>query len=128
MPSLGRKVVISDTIGFIANLPPDLVEAFTSTLMESVHADVVFHVIDASDPDIMEKVHVVNAILDELHIPQEKVVLVFTKTDLISAATKVKIIENARDIPYVFVSAKTQEGIEELVASILPRFIPPVVR
>ena len=50
MQSLQKKVLISDTIGFIANLPPSLIEAFKSTLMESVHADIILHVIDASDP------------------------------------------------------------------------------
>lgn len=84
MPSLGKQVVVSDTIGFISNLPPDLIEAFTSTLLESVHADMVLHVIDASDPDIAEKIDVVNKILDQLDIPEEKEVLVFNKADVIS--------------------------------------------
>ena len=123
MPSLHKPVVISDTIGFISNLPPDLIEAFTSTLMESVHADVVLHVVDASDPDIAEKIDVVSTILDRLDIPAEKEVLVFNKADLISPQDRDRIAANVHNIPYVFVSATTQEGIEELTASVFPRFL-----
>lgn len=123
MPSLGKQVVVSDTIGFISNLPPDLIEAFTSTLMESVHADVVLHVIDAADPDIAEKILVVSQILDDLHIPEEKEVLVFNKSDAITKADRDRIEANIHDIPFVFVSAATGEGIDTLINDIFPRFL-----
>ena len=125
MSSLGKQVVVSDTIGFISNLPPDLIEAFTSTLMESVHADVVLHVIDASDPDIAEKILVVSRILDELHIPEEKEVLVFNKSDAITKADRDRIEANIHDIPFVFVSANTGEGIDALITDIFPRYLRP---
>jgi len=127
MPSLGQKVVVSDTIGFISNLPPDLIDAFTSTLMESVHADVILHVIDASDPDIAEKIDVVEKILDQLHIPKEKEILVFNKIDNVALPDRKKLSRYASGAPYVYISAKTQEGIDNLVASILPRFITPSI-
>lgn len=123
MPSLGKQVVVSDTIGFISNLPPDLIEAFTSTLMESVHADMVLHVIDAADRDIAEKIDVVNKILDQLDIPEEKEVLVFNKADLISPLDRERIAANVHDVPYIFVSTKTQDDIEELTTSIFPKFL-----
>jgi len=125
MPSLGKQVVVSDTIGFISNLPPDLIEAFTSTLMESVHADVVLHVIDASDPDIAEKILVVSRILDDLHIPEEKEVLVFNKSDVITQTDRDRIESNIHDIPFVFVSANTGEGIDTLITDIFPRYLRP---
>ncbi|OGG30059.1 GTPase HflX [Candidatus Gottesmanbacteria bacterium RIFCSPLOWO2_01_FULL_46_9] len=125
MPSLGKKVIVSDTIGFIANLPPELIEAFTSTLMESVHADVVLHVIDASIPDMVEKIDVVFDILDQLHIPEEKEVLVFNKVDAAPGLNRNTIIDLAGGRPYVFISAKTHEGVDQLVNSILPRFVGP---
>lgn len=128
MPQIGKQVVISDTIGFISNLPPDLIEAFTSTLMESVHADVVLHVVDASDPDIAEKIDVVNKILDQLHIPAEKEVLVFNKADAITQPDRDRIMANVHDIPFVFVSAKTREGIEELLTSVFPRFLTSLAK
>lgn len=123
MPSLGKKVLISDTIGFIANLPPSLIEAFKSTLMESVHADIVLHIIDASDPLMMERVEVVNDILDQLHIPLEKEVLVYNKIDAIPALDKQKLSAAAGNIPHVFISAKTKEGIETLTSILLPQII-----
>jgi len=123
MPSLGKKVLISDTIGFIANLPPSLIEAFKSTLMESVHADVVLHVIDVSDPMMMEKVRVVEDILDQLKIPLSKQVLVFNKIDAIPTLNKKKLSEEAGVIPHVFISAKTKEGIDTLTTDLLPKII-----
>lgn len=120
MPSLGKKVLISDTIGFIANLPPSLIEAFKSTLMESIHADLILHVIDASDPLLMDKVSVVSDILDQLEIPQEKEIYVFNKIDLAPQLDKQRISQLSGTIPHVFLSTKTLEGIDMLLSSLLP--------
>jgi GTPase len=125
MPSLGKKVLISDTIGFIANLPPSLIEAFKSTLTESVHADVILHVIDVSDPLMLEKISVVNEILDQLEILESKEVLVFNKIDAATDLDKQKISEIAGNTPYIFISTKTKDGIEELTSILLPRLIQP---
>ncbi len=83
----------------------------------------VLHVIDASDPDISEKINVVNTILDQLNIPEEKEVLVFNKADLISQLDRDRIAANVHNAPYIFVSTSTQEGIEELTTSVFPRFL-----
>ena len=121
IPQLARVVVVSDTIGFIKDLPPELIEAFNSTLLESISADVVLHVIDASDRDLFEKIDVVEKILNQLNIPEEKVVLVFNKIDAAPQLNKQKIIERAVPYPYVFLSAITEEGVNALLATILPR-------
>lgn len=121
IPELGRTVVVSDTIGFIKDLPPELIEAFTSTLLESVIADVVLHVIDASDKDMVEKIDVVEGILKELTIPEEKVILVFNKIDAVPSLDKQKIIERVTPYPSVFLSAITLEGVDSLLKTILPR-------
>ncbi len=123
MPEVGSKVVVSDTIGFISNLPPTLIQAFTSTLMESIYADVVLHVVDASDRDMKEKIDVVRRILDELRVPEEKEVMVFNKIDTVTPTDRKKIADNAHGVPYVLVSASTHEGIDTLTASVLPRFL-----
>lgn len=112
---LKTKVVVSDTIGFIANLPPDLIEAFTSTLMESVHADKILHIIDASDPLVSIKMQVVAKLLDDLHVSPEIEILVFNKNDLIDDTTKEKLIELAKNTPFIFTSAKTKENLETLL-------------
>jgi GTP-binding protein HflX len=62
----GREVLLSDTIGFIRDLPPELVDAFASTLEDSIESDLLFHVVDASDPKIVQKIQVVNDILDKI--------------------------------------------------------------
>lgn len=121
IPELSRTVVVSDTIGFIKDLPPELIEAFTSTLLESVSADIVLHIIDASDKDIFEKIDVVVGILKELTIPEEKVILVFNKIDAVPSLDKQKIIERTIPYPHVFLSAITHEGVDTLLATILPR-------
>jgi GTP-binding protein HflX len=116
VPELASSIIFSDTIGFIANLPPDLISAFKSTLMESIHADVVLHVIDVSDPNMLIKMDVVSDILDQLNIPEEKIILVFSKIDLVPSIEKEKITETSFPYPHVFVSAKTKIGIEGLLS------------
>lgn len=122
IPELGRVVIVSDTIGFIKDLPPELIEAFTSTLLESVTADVVLHVIDAADKDLFEKIDVVEKILKDLGIPEEKVILVFNKIDAVPSLDKQKIIERVTPYPSVFLSAITREGVDSLLAT-LERFL-----
>lgn len=123
IPSLQKKVIISDTIGFISNLPPDLIEAFTSTLMESVHADMVLHVIDAADQDIKEKINVVENILDHLHIPQNKEIYIYNKIDLIKLENREKLSRYANGAPYIYISTKTEDGIQDLISHVFPRFL-----
>ena len=116
---LGKSVVISDTIGFIKDLPPELIEAFTSTLLESISADVVLHVIDASDPDLFGKIDVVEEILHHLAVPEEKVILVFNKVDANPAVDREKIAKRTVPYPHVFLGHDRES--EELLATILPR-------
>lgn len=119
--ALGKSVVISDTIGFIKDLPPELIEAFTSTLLESISADVVLHVIDASDPDIFGKIDVVETILHDLQVPEEKVILVFNKIDARPDLDREKIMARTVPYPHVFLSAATRDGIDALLGLLLPR-------
>lgn len=121
MPELGKAIVVSDTIGFIKDLPPELIEAFNSTLLESISADVVLHIINVSDKDLFEKIDVVEKILKDLGISEEKVILVFNKIDAAPKLDKQKIIERTIPYPYVFLSAITHEGVDTLLATILPR-------
>lgn len=62
----GKEILINDTIGFIRDLPPDLIEAFSSTLEDSIHADILLHVVDSSDQYIDEKIQVVDEILEKI--------------------------------------------------------------
>lgn len=106
-------VLVSDTIGFIDELPPLLIDAFRSTLMESLEARMLLHVIDAADPQLVEKVTVVEKILDDLGV-QHKPLLVFNKIDSASSIQLDKISGVYQDREKIFVSAKSREGLDQL--------------
>ena len=107
------NVVISDTVGFIRDLPTQLVAAFRATLDETVHADLLLHVVDAASPVRDEQIKQVNAVLKEIgadHVPQ---VLIWNKIDLAGLAPAIERDEYDK-IRRVFVSAHTGEGIDLL--------------
>jgi len=78
----GKEILLNDTIGFIRDLPPKLIKSFSSTLEDSIEADLLLHVIDASDPFIDERISIVNHILDEIGAKQKRI-MVFNKIDLL---------------------------------------------
>lgn len=80
----GKEILISDTIGFIQDLPPELIKAFKSTLAETVDADLLLHVIDINDPELEHKIQVVEDILQQLGLEDKPKIYVFNKIDLIS--------------------------------------------
>lgn len=124
LEQLNKEVIISDTIGFIRNLPPKLIDAFTSTLMESVHADILLHVIDASDPNTDEKIEVVEQILDTIKVESKKRIYVFTKVDLLSDKKIIAVLKKKyTQYTPVFVSAKNDNGIDELEKAIAQQVI-----
>ncbi|PID83973.1 GTPase HflX, partial [Candidatus Gracilibacteria bacterium] len=79
----GKEFLINDTIGFIRDLPPELIDAFTSTLEDSIEADILLHTVDACDPKLEEKIEVVDEILERIGATQKKI-YVFNKIDGIS--------------------------------------------
>ncbi len=117
-PALNKKVLFTDTIGFIQKLPPALIDAFKSTLIESVHADLLLHVIDGSDPKMHEKIHVVEEILRSI-LPYPKPMLyVFTKIDQNPDLFRKDLEELYGKYGPFFISAMTGEGVKILVQSI----------
>lgn len=76
-----KKVLISDTVGFIKNLPHNLIESFKSTLSEVVESDILLHVIDISNPNFEEQISVVKDTLDEIGAGDRKIISVFNKVD-----------------------------------------------
>ncbi len=105
-------VVLSDTVGFIAKLPHHLVEAFRATLEELEYADLLLHVIDASDPNREEHIQVVDSLIAKLAKPGTKVLRLYNKADLVDA-TDIPIGEDV-----VRISAKKGEGMEALLKAI----------
>ena len=96
IPETYQEVLISDTIGFIRDLPPDLIKAFKSTLSETMEADLILHVIDVSDPMITQKIKIVEDILDQLGLTDKPKIYIFNKTDLIKKEPP-KEIEEEQD-------------------------------
>ncbi|MEK8034302.1 GTPase HflX [Ideonella sp. DXS29W] len=122
----GRSVSLSDTVGFIRDLPHKLVEAFQATLQEAADADLLLHVVDASSPVQHEQQVEVERVLDEIGAQGIPQILVFNKLDRLepamrprSLADELEVAPNLR-VPRVFVSALTGEGLgtlRELIAS-----------
>jgi GTPase len=112
LPGAG-SVVISDTVGFIRDLPHTLVAAFRATLEETVHADILLHVVDAASPARDEQVLEVNKVLREIHADAIPQIMVQNKIDLTPLAAAAERDEYGR-ISRVYVSAKTGAGIELL--------------
>lgn len=111
-------ILLSDTIGFIRDLPPELIDAFSSTLEDSIESDLLLHVVDASDPKIDEKIQVVDDILRQIGANQKKI-YVFNKMDMVDEKRKETLELRFQDIEKVFVSTYQKEGIEELKNYIL---------
>lgn len=112
-------ILVSDTIGFIKNLPPKLVQAFRSTLLETVNADLLVHVVDASDPDIEEKIETVQRTLVDLKVEDKPTIMVLNKFDLPPATDIQKIKDIMQVYTPVCVSAKEPESAEALTQRIV---------
>ena len=114
MNSGGRgEVVVSDTVGFIRDLPHSLVAAFSATLEETVQADLLLHVVDAASPARDDQIAEVNRVLHEIGADTVPQIMVFNKIDLAGLQAGVERDEYAR-ITAVRVSARTGAGIDEL--------------
>ena len=105
-------VVISDTVGFIRKLPHQLVEAFKATLEELEYADLLLHVIDASNPEWREQAHIVDELIRELGAEQIPCIRVYNKCDAAFTA------QQEREADAVYISAKTGEGIPALLSAV----------
>jgi GTP-binding protein HflX len=124
LPS-GRKAILSDTVGFISDLPTQLVAAFRATLEEVTEADIILHVRDVHHPDSAAQRADVHAVLDELGIAerlQDHGIEALNKIDLLDAEQRAaldqRLRRNGADIEQVAVSAESGEGCDALLAAI----------
>lgn len=118
LPDIKKEILLSDTIGFIHNLPASLIDAFTSTLMESIHADILLHVIDITDDNMRNKIAVVEDILYDLRISAKKRIYVFNKIDRAENVEIKSIAEEYQVFTPQFISTEQEIGITALVKSI----------
>ncbi len=114
LPS-GQQILLTDTVGFIRKLPHHLIEAFKSTLEEARYSDIILHVVDCSNPAMDMQMHVVYETLRELGVENKTVVTVFNKID---KQTKGELPRDLKADHQVRISAKTGEGIDELVGTL----------
>ena len=110
-----REVIITDTVGFIRDLPEDLRRAFRATIEELAEADILLHVADAADEDRLEQLAAVEAILQELDLATLPKLLVWNKDDLITPLERAILV---RKHPGVAVSASAGRGLDTLLAKI----------
>ena len=109
-----REALLNDTIGFIRDLPPNLIAAFRSTLEDSIESDILLHVVDAGDPWIEEKIRIVDETLEKIGAHQKRI-YVFNKSDTISDEQKKNLLMQFQDLEPIFLSARSHEGINDFV-------------
>ncbi|TFB61562.1 GTPase HflX [Cryobacterium sp. Hz7] len=122
----GLIYTLTDTVGFVRNLPHQLVEAFRSTLEEVADANVIVHVVDGSHPDPASQLATVREVIAEVGAREIPEVVVFNKSDLISNDDG--LVLRGLWPKGIFVSARTGEGIEELLATISDLLPRPSIR
>ena len=119
--SVGRSVSLSDTVGFIRNLPHGLVDAFRATLQEAIDADLLIHVVDAANPGYPEQIAEVQRVLKDIGADTVPQLLVFNKLDALEISQIPLQLSDMYEIggvdtPRIFVSAQTGDGLSQLRA------------
>jgi GTP-binding protein HflX len=130
----GRAFLLVDTVGFIRNLPHQVVAAFKATLEEVVEADVIVHIVDASHPHMAEQIEAARRVLAELGCAEKPTVMAYNKLDLVTDATlrssetslrstsRERLVElMARQEHAAAISALTGEGLDELLRLVAER-------
>lgn len=112
----GREFTLADTVGFVRNLPHQLVEAFRSTLEEVGNSDLIVHVVDGAHPDPAAQLATVRDVIGDVGARELPEIVVFNKADLVDEDRR--LVLRGLEPDAVFVSARTGEGIEELTARI----------
>ncbi len=121
----GRQILLSDTVGFIKNMPPEIMKAFKATLEELEEAWGFIHVLDSSSPYLVQEMETTQDLLEEMGLSTKPAILVFNKIDLVDEETVTRL--KKRWPGAVFISAAKGEGIRELICEI-ERIIPSSVQ
>lgn len=126
LEAAGCSVSLSDTVGFIRDLPHGLVAAFQATLQEAVDADLLLHVVDAANPHYPEQIQQVQKVLKEIEADEIPQILVFNKLDAVEPEARPSVLRDryeldGRQVVRLFVSARNAEGLEALRAELAER-------
>lgn len=114
LPS-GQKILLTDTVGFIHKLPHHLIEAFKSTLEEAKYADVILHVVDASNPQMEQQMHTVYETLERLGVKDKPIITIFNKMDKLEEDVSLKDLTAEVTLK---ISAKTGHGMDVLLETL----------
>lgn len=114
----GKEILMNDTIGFIQDLPPQLIDCFSSTLEDSIFSNILLHVVDSSDSRIKEKIWVVDDILEDIEANQERI-YVFNKIDKIDNNQLQNLKKEFKHLDPVFISAENKIWLEQLKQKII---------
>ncbi|MEO8924373.1 MAG: GTPase HflX [Caldimonas sp.] len=120
LEGIGRSVALSDTVGFIRELPHTLIEAFQATLQEAADADLLLHVVDGASPELAGQIAEVERVLDEIGAGEVAQVIVFNKLDRLADTERPRTLVDSielpggRRVPRIFASARSGERLDAL--------------
>ena len=115
----GRTLLLSDTVGFVRRLPHHLVASFHATLEETLEADLLLHVVDASHPQAHRQMEAVRSVLSQLSAISAPEILVFNKVDQASNQAALHLLLEGSGGEYVYLSAKSGQGVERLEQAVM---------
>lgn len=125
----GQPLLLTDTVGFVRNLPHRLVEAFKATLEEAILSDFLIHVVDASSPEIFDLYETTRTVLQELGADEKPTVIVVNKVDLLEGEEeRIHELKSHFDSSAVFISAVTGQGLEGLTHRLSDMMVDRVAR
>jgi len=117
----GAEVLLSDTIGFIKSLPHQLVASFKATLEEAVNADLLLHIVDVSNPEVLKQIESVNNVIAEIGCGEKPILVVFNKVDIVKRIGEFEMLQTLFP-DAVCTSAKTGLGLEKLTEIVLEKY------
>ncbi len=120
-PAGGGEVLLSDTVGFVKNLPHQLVASFKATLEEAVNADLLLHVIDVSNPDALKQIESVNSVLAEIGCGEKPILEVLNKIDIVRKIGELEMLQTLFPAA-VCISAKTGRGLDQLSSAVAAKY------
>jgi GTP-binding protein HflX len=120
-PAKGVEVLISDTVGFVKDLPHQLVASFKATLEEAINADLLIHVVDVANPDALKQIESVNHVLAEIGCGEKPILVVLNKVDAVQKIGDVEMFETLYP-DAVSISAKTGFGLDRLSEAVTVRY------
>ena len=117
----GAEVLLSDTVGFLKSLPHQLIASFKATLEEAINADLLVHIVDVSNPDVLNQIESVNSVLAEIGCCESPILLVLNKVDIVRKVSDLEMLQTLYP-DAVCISAKTGLGLEQLAEVVLTRY------